>query len=357
MNCPKCGSVLPQGAMFCPVCNEPVAVAYGQQGYPQGYAGYPPQQQGYPQQPAGGYLQPGFEQQQSGGYPPMSGYAGGYPQQPGYGQQNAHQQSYAQYGQQSYPPGYQQPYIYGQQSARDGNPLLNALSELPRAFLDCFQNPAEVLRGMMERRDLLTCPLVTGIVLLLSFLGGMVVLRSFIGVLFTSFSALTGVSIAGDSASMNQGISYIAGRIAPSVGGIAALCQLFGMAIPAAVQMVYLCAVRKIRFSWEMLFGFVTVTTLPTAAVILLAMLLSLLSPWLSLMAVLCGMAVSYTQAGALMSFVTGQSDAQILPAKMICICVSILLVLLVDGLIGGMLMSGVMQRVLVLLANVGSLI
>lgn len=248
--------------------------------------------------------------------------------------------------------------IYTASSPRaTGNPLLNALSELPRAFLDCFQNPAEVLRGMMERRDLLTCPLVTGIVLLLSFLGGMVVLRSFIGMLFTSFSALTGVSIAGDSASMNQGISYIAGRIAPSVGGIAALCQLFGMAIPAAVQTVYLCAGAQDPLSWEMLFGFVTVTTLPTAAVILLAMLLSLLSPWLSLMAVLCGMAVSYTQAGALMSFVTGQSDAQILPAKMICICVSILLVLLVDGLIGGMLMSGVMQRVLVLLANVGSLI
>lgn len=350
MNCPKCGSPVAPGAFFCPVCNEPFAAGYEQQPYAEGYAGYPQQ---------------AFGQRQSGGYPPVGGYSAGYPQQEyaqpqqqNYAQPPAFQQSYAQYGQQgSYPAGYQSPYVYGQTAPREGNPFWNAISEAPRSFLTSFRSPAEVLRGLMERRDLVSCPLVAGVMLLLAFLGGMVVLRGFISVLFTAFSAITGVSIAGDAASMNQGINYIAGRIAPSVGGIAALCQLFSMLLPAAVMMVYLCAVCKVRFSWELLFGFITVTTLPTVAVALLAMLLSLLSPWLAVLAMLCGMAVSYTQLGALMSYVTGKTEAQLLPAKMICFCASLLLTLFINGLVGGALLSGVLQRVLVLLANVGSLI
>lgn len=37
MNCPKCGTPIPQGAAFCPVCNEPLS-AYVQPGYMPGYA-------------------------------------------------------------------------------------------------------------------------------------------------------------------------------------------------------------------------------------------------------------------------------------------------------------------------------
>ena len=48
MNCPKCGTLIPQGAAFCPVCNEPVS-AYVQPGYMPGYT------QGMPQN----YSQPG----------------------------------------------------------------------------------------------------------------------------------------------------------------------------------------------------------------------------------------------------------------------------------------------------------
>lgn len=249
------------------------------------------------------------------------------------------------------------PTVTGQPAAREANPLLTALSALPRTFLDSFTRPQEVLRGMLEKRDLLTGPIVAGLTLLLTFLCGMVVMRSFVGVLLSAISALTGVSLASDAASMNQGISYIAGRIAPSVGGAAVLCQLIGMAVPALVFLVYLCGVAKVHFSWELLLGFVAVTTLPTAAVALLAMVLSLLSPWLALLVALCGMAVSYTQACGLLSAVTGRSDAQLLSVKMLLVALALALTLIVGGLVGGLLMRGVTQRVMVLLNSVGSLI
>ena len=121
--------------------------------------------------------------------------------------------------------------------------------------------------------------------------------------------------------------------------------------------LVYLCGVAKVHFSWELLLGFVAVTTLPTAAVALLAMVLSLLSPWLALLVALCGMAVSYTQACGLLSAVTGRSDAQLLSVKMLLVALALALTLIVGGLVGGLLMRGVTQRVMVLLNSVGSLI
>ena len=344
MNCPKCGTPIPQGAAFCPVCNEPLA-AYVQPGY----------MPGYPQGAAQPYAQQGMQPQ-----PPMGGpqqpYPGAAPQQP-YPQQTPYRQSYAQYQQGSYPPGFQQPYNYGQTIERESNPLLAALSALPHTFLDSFLRPQEVLRGAMERRDRLTGPVVAGLTLLLTFLCGMVVMRSFVGVLLSAISALTGVSLASSAASMTQGVSYIAGRIAPSVGGVAVLCQLIGMAMPALVFMVYVCGVAKVRFSLELLLGFVSVTTLPTVAVALLTMVLSLVSPWLSLLAALCGMAVSYTQWCGLLSAVTGRPDNQLLPVKMLLVAVSLALTLIVGGVVGGLLLRGVMQRVMALLNSVGSLI
>lgn len=72
MNCPKCGTLIPQGAAFCPVCNEPVS-AYVQPGYMPGYAQGMPQ--GYPQPGPGAPMQP-----PAGGAqtmpPPVSGAQG-----------------------------------------------------------------------------------------------------------------------------------------------------------------------------------------------------------------------------------------------------------------------------------------
>ena len=77
----------------------------------------------------------------------------------------------------------------------------------------------------------------------------------------------------------------------------------------------------------------------------------------LALLVALCGMAVSYTQACGLLSAVTGRSDAQLLSVKMLLVALALALTLIVGGLVGGLLMRGVTQRVMVLLNSVGSLI
>ncbi len=107
-------------------------------------------------------------------------------------------------------------------------------------------------------------------------------------------SGLTGVSLAGDEASLNQGINYIAGKMAMSVGGIAALCQLIALAFPAAVALTYLCAVKKVRFSFLLASNFVAIVTLPTIAASILCMAFSLLSPVLGALLVALGAVASY---------------------------------------------------------------
>ncbi|WP_433253273.1 DUF3352 domain-containing protein [Streptosporangium sp. CA-135522] len=96
-------------------------IAYRPQQYGQQQPPAYPQQGGYPQQNAGGYQQPGYEQQahgQQGGYQQQAyGQQGGYQQgQPGYpGQPGQPGSPQGQPGQAGYPgqPGYQQD--YGQQ--------------------------------------------------------------------------------------------------------------------------------------------------------------------------------------------------------------------------------------------------
>jgi len=296
MNCPVCGKELPQGAVVCPAC----------------------------QSPAG---------------------------------QKVYQQSYAQYQQASYPTGYQQPYTYGGQPSGEDNSFLTVLAELPRSFLHCFTNPGEVLRGMVERRDYYSGAVVAVVVLMLSFIGGMVVMRGFVSDLFYAISVWSGVLLAGSDASLNQGISYIAGRVAPSVGGIAALFQLISMLVPTAVFMVYICVRCKITFSWELLLGFLGVTSLPTVAVALLAMASALLSPWIALILMVLGAAISYMQACSMLSLITGRSEQQLMAGKLVCTCLSIALTLALCGLTGGALAADVVQSIVVLFSSAASLI
>ncbi len=112
MFCPKCGSLVADGARFCGKCGTPMrstgastpAAGYQtdqtQQGYQQGYA-----QQGYQQDFQTGYQQDYAQQGYQSGYQQdyaQQGYQAGYAQ-PGY------QQGYQQdYGQQNYQQGYQQ---------------------------------------------------------------------------------------------------------------------------------------------------------------------------------------------------------------------------------------------------------
>lgn len=299
MNCAACGNPVPDGAPVCPYCGMPLS------------------------------------------QPPADVY----------------QQSYAQYQTGGYPGGYQQAHVYGGQSAPQRPDLLHTLAELPRAFVDSFSRPGDVLYGMVERRDLLSGPVMLLLVLALTFLAGIVVMRGFVGVLFDAVSALTGVSMAGTAASMNQGIRYIAGRVAPGAGGIAALCQFIAMTVPTLVFMLYICVICKVTFSWELTLGFLAVTSLNTVAASLLAMALSLLSPWLALLPTLCGMAVSYTQACGMLGLIVARPEQEMMPAKLVCTALSLFLSLLLCGLVGGWLMSGVMRRIFVLLGSVGSLI
>ena len=303
MNCARCGAQLPNGAASCPACGEAVQ----------------------------------------------------------YAQPNVYQQSYMQYQQQlgnpnGYPGSYQTPY-YTKPVSNGEDSFLHSLGELPRAFLDSFVRPGEVLRGMVERRDRFSGLIVTVLVLALSFFGGMVLMRGFLGVLLRAIGALSGAQLAGTSASMNQGVSYIAGRVGPMTGGIVALCQLIAMIVPAAVFMVYICAICRVAFSWELFSGFVAVVSLNTVAVSLLAMAASLRTPWLALGVILCGMAVSYVKACSMLSLITARPDSQLFVGKLICVVAGIALTLILCSVAGGLLMRGVISRVMVLLSNVGSLI
>jgi len=299
MNCAGCGNLLPQGVQVCPYCGAPVN-PYGQ---------------------------------------PNA--------------QNVYQQSYVQYQPGTYPAGYQTPYGYGQTPAREDTGILHTLSALPRIFAESFTNPGEVLRSMVEKRDWFTGPIVVTLVLVMAFLSGMVIMRGFVGVMLSAIATLLGSGFSGAS----QSASYIAGRIGPAVGGIAALCQLISIIVPTVVFMVYICGICRITFSWELCLDFAAVTSLNTVAVSLAAMALSLISPWISLMIMLCGMAISYTQACGMLSLITARAEVQLMRAKLILTSVSILLTLAANGVVGSLLMSGVMRRVIGLLNSVGSLI
>lgn len=336
MNCPKCGSLTPPGAAYCPVCNEPLSQSYAA---PQGYGadpGYGYQQPGYMQQPV--YVQ------QPGGYPPQA--AGGYAQ--------PYQQMGNGYQQSAYPTGYQQPYQYGEQRP---NPFSSAIGELPHTFLQCLREPGEALRGLLERNDTVTGLLVCGVTLALTFFGGMTLLRGFMGSLFSTLASVLGLNVSSEASALNQNLNAIAGRVGPAAGGVAVLCQLFAILIPAVIACVYLLAICKTPFSWPLALGLICVPTCPTAVALLVAMLLSLLSPWLALAVVLCGAAFSYLQLGLLMEAVTGRSGQQGFAPRAVCLCLSLALTLAALALVGGNLSVGVFNRVLTLLSSAGSIL
>ncbi|MDD3411272.1 MAG: hypothetical protein PHY12_10735 [Eubacteriales bacterium] len=348
MNCPKCGAAAPQGAQACPVCGEPLA----------GYAGY--QQPGAAQYP--GYNAPPASY---GAYPQQPPYAG-YPQQ-GQAQPGAYQQppqaAYQQPVQlpqptqpNAYPQGYQQAYRAYVPAGHDPNPFLTALGNLPRVLSELFRDPGEVLSGMVERGDAYTGLVAVVLTLLLTFLSAMAVASGLVRVILTLFAAMTGASAASDAAGFSQGVSYIAGRIGPSLGGVAVLCQLLAMLLPAGVLMVYACVKCRVRFSLPLLSSTVALTTLPSVGASLLCMLLSLLSPALSGAALLFGTVTSYIIMGALIGRVSGKPDAQLTAPRLGCICLCVLLKLLFMVLVGGALMGGVSRTVLSLLQSMSSL-
>ena len=364
MNCPHCGTALPQGVQSCPACGtfivatpdynafppqnsgypqgfDPTAYGqrgyaqnyqppvYGQSGYQQGYDGAPPAQGGYNAPPA----QSGY----GAGYDP-AGY--GYSQQQGYN---------------GYPQGYQQ--AYSQFGGADRGAFLNALSNLPRVLSGLLRDPGETLQGMMERADVYTGAVVAGLSLLFTFLAAMIVSRGAISAVFTGLSGLLNLSLANDAASMNQGVNYIAGKIAAPLGGIATLCQLFALVLPAAVTLVYLCVFRRVRFSFLLVSNLVALTTLPSVAASLLCMVFGLLSPYLALIAMFMGGVASYVIMSLLISRITGLAEQHSAGVRILLICLSEVLKILFMQFVGGALLSSAMHTVTALMSTMSSLL
>ena len=360
MNCPNCGAVLPQGTQSCPACGTMLMGTQGFDGYAQGYdsgaytSGFDPtayNQRGYAQnyQPPT-YGQSGYSQGYDTGAYGQAGYqqgfdTGSYPRQPP-------QQTFS-----NYPQGYQPAYGHYQAGTGERGAFVTTLGYLPRVVTGMFRNPGETLQGMIERNDMYTGSVVAGLALLLTFLAGMLMTGSAISMVLNGLSSLTGLALAGDTASMNQGISYIAGKIAAPLGGIAALCEVFSVVFPAAVALVYLCVLRKVRFSFVLLSNLVALVTLPSIAASILCMVASLISPFLGLMVLLLGEVVSYLLLITLMAFITGQQEQHSVPMKIAVICASEVLKLLFIQLIGGALLGATLQTVSALISTMGSLL
>jgi len=289
--------------------------------------------------------------QQAQGVPPAQAYGGGQ----GYGQPGqeqgyptAYQQSYAQYNPQSapYPEGYSG-YYGTQPRRREPGAFLNAVRQIPAMLRDSFRDPGAVLQGMMERKDFYTAPLVAGLALLLTFLCCMMLANSILmglsSALSILFSGFGGFGLPISSTDLDHARSAV-GSLSASIGGTAALCQLFAMGVPLAVLLVYLCAVSKVRFSWELLCACFTITTLPTVAASLLALIGLLIHPSLLLLLSIFGMAVSFVFMGGLMSRVVGKPESALVLPRILCICLSILFTVIFISLVGGTMAGGMTQ-------------
>ena len=342
MNCQKCGSLLPPGAQFCNLCNEPVMqtgfVSYNQQPplYTQTTQNYPPVRQDYTTQ---GY--PPVTQNYTQGYPPVQGY-GNPPTYP-----PASQQGYPPTQPAAYPQGYQPVYGgYSQpQNAQGAGAFISALSHLPRMFIESFRNPGLVLRGMMERKDIYTAPVVLVLVLAAAFFCAVVTSKGGVSVLMSLLSSFMGRALAS-----RDGINSIANNIGTSIGGIAVLCQLLSVAFPVIVSLIYLCVVCKVRFSSELLCGFITIPALPTLPVAVLTMLGSLLSPVLPLLTILSGTVISYIFITDITAAAAGKANTGMVKARIVIILASTLLslaaMMLVVSLFSGNILNTILIRV-----------
>ncbi|MCR5788721.1 MAG: DUF4234 domain-containing protein [Lachnospiraceae bacterium] len=106
MFCPNCGSQVDDGLQFCPNCGSAM-----------GGSAPAPEAAPMPDTSAGGYAQPGYDQQQAyqqPGYDQQQAYQQPAYQQPGYDQQQAYQQQ--TYQQQAYQQQAYQQQGYGQQA-------------------------------------------------------------------------------------------------------------------------------------------------------------------------------------------------------------------------------------------------
>ena len=339
---------------------------YGQQGYtqqtaaqPGGYASQDYNQQSYGQQ---GYSQQGYTRQNAAAQP--GGYASQDYNQQSYGQQEYNRQGYTQQTaatqsgsdarQNAAPQATAQDYADQGQRKQSGQ-VSTLLSELPGVLKQSYTAPDQLLWTLFNRNDVVIGPIVLAVTLVVVFLGAMAAVRGVVSVIFRLITALTGINLANSTAALRKSIDYVAGQIAPAVGGIAVLCQIIAIVVPVAVVLLYIYLVHRRRIKWIAALEMITVTTATTIPVALLGMLASMVSPILAVFTMVLGNVIAYLQVGPMLDIVLGGTEQERRNAKMVCIPIAVLLTLaLVLGL-GGNLSGNVFVHMISLLRNMGT--
>ena len=250
--------------------------------------------------------------------------------------------------------------VYDGQSRDSFNPggaFSNTLSDLPQIARGAFTSPTATIQGMIRREDRFTGVLLLALSAIFAFLAGMILVKGALGAVFAVAGGVTGLQLADSAASLNQGVAYLAGKINVSIGGIAAVCQLIAASVPVAVTALYLCLVRKVRFSFPLLNGLTAVAVLPGLAALVLASVLSLISPYLSAFTLLCGQAAGYVMLCSVATQLIAVKPQRAVLTQTALVCVSELLKIVLIALIGGALLSGVLHTLSGLTNSMGGLL
>ncbi|MBN1777914.1 MAG: hypothetical protein JW811_07305 [Clostridiales bacterium] len=339
MKCLKCGFILPPGAEKCPICGGKVNSAQEDPRARQPYPGVGAQRNNPPAD--AGY---GFSAGDSEG------------RQNRYATPAFH--TYRKQVLSNFPQNQQANY---QGQPRDGynrgSAFMRALLDLPQVVRSAFTDPMGTLQGMIRREDRFSGLIVVLLSLLFAFLAGMILTRGALGVAFSAMSGLTGLELADSAASLNQGVGYLAGKVAAPVGGIAAVCQLIAALVPAVVAMAYLILLKQLRFSFLLASGFTAIVTLPNLIALLLASVFSLITPYLSLLILFFGQVVSYVLLCTMAMQLANPDGEKSVPVQSALVCLSELMKVILIAVIGGAMMSGVIRTLSSLTNSVSGLL
>lgn len=341
MRCTHCGIIMPPGVLRCPICGACPDSAQAQEDY-----------RSYQQYPKTDYQQ---------GVPPDGrefGYTAGNPvnQPKQYATPAFHtyrKQIFTGFSQSQQTPHHSQP----RENFNPNGALYRAISELPQVVKGAFHNPVGTLQTMVRREDRYTGAILMLVSAMFAFLAGMILVKGALGSLFSMASGVTGLQLAGSAASLNQGVSYLAGRIAVPIGGIAALCQVIAAVMPAVVTMVYLSTVRQVRFSFLLLSGIMAITVLPNIIALVLASVCSPITPYLSLVMLFFGQVFSYVLLCTMAVRIAELEPQKAVLVQASLICLSELTKIALIAAIGGTLMSGVVRTLTSLTNSMGGLL
>ena len=338
MRCTHCGSVIPPGIQQCPICGSYIDTREAQedfrvyQEYPKTnyQQGVPPSARAYDytrEEPPKQYATPAFHT---------------YRKQLLHGLQQDMQTPFQ---------------TQSRESFHSGGSFVKALSDLPGVIKGAFSSPMDTLLGMIRQEDRITGGLVVLVSLLMAFLSAIVMARGVLGSLLSVAGSITGLQLADNTASLHQGVSYMAGKVALPIGGIAVVCQLIAVIVPVAVTMIYLSIMRRVKASFVLLSGFTAIIVLPNLMAMLLAAVLSMITPYLSIVALGFGLVYSYVMLCSMATQLANLQPQRRVQVQASLICISELTKLLLIVGIGGALMNGVIRTLTSLTNSMGGLL